>query len=128
MTFVASINYPEYFSESASNPQLPFCYPEAALWEFRKWVDQNILETAFPSTSRVRKNAAQSCRHSESCPGTVAAGQTVFVFAVCRAATTINAFEDELILERDPPWNRTHLKRRNVRKMPSTLKLRLRRP
>jgi hypothetical protein len=96
--------------------------PEAALGEFRKWVDQNILE------SRVRKNAAQSRRRSESCPGTVAAGQTVFVFAVCRAATTIDAFEDELILECDPPWNRTHLKRRNVRKMSSTLKLRLRRP
>lgn len=30
-------NYPSYFPQSASNPQTPWCYPEAALGEFRRW-------------------------------------------------------------------------------------------
>lgn len=30
-------NYPEYFPQAASNPQLPWCYPEIALGEFRRW-------------------------------------------------------------------------------------------
>ncbi len=30
-------NYPSYFPQSASNPQSPWCYPEAALGEFRRW-------------------------------------------------------------------------------------------
>ena len=30
-------NYPEYFPQSDSNPQEPWCYPENALGEFRKW-------------------------------------------------------------------------------------------
>lgn len=30
-------NYPDYFPQAASNPQEPWCYPEAALGEFRKW-------------------------------------------------------------------------------------------
>lgn len=30
-------NYPSYFAQAVSNPQLPWCYPESALGEFRKW-------------------------------------------------------------------------------------------
>lgn len=30
-------NYPDYFPQSASNPQEPWCYPESALGEFRRW-------------------------------------------------------------------------------------------
>ena len=30
-------NYPNYFPQAQSNPQAPWCYPEAALGEFRRW-------------------------------------------------------------------------------------------
>lgn len=30
-------NYPEYFPQAMSNPQEPWCYPESALGEFRRW-------------------------------------------------------------------------------------------
>lgn len=30
-------NYPEYFPQAISNPQQPWCYPESALGEFRRW-------------------------------------------------------------------------------------------
>lgn len=30
-------NYPDYFPQAVSNPQEPWCYPESALGEFRKW-------------------------------------------------------------------------------------------
>lgn len=30
-------NYPSYFPQAASNPQEPWCYPENALGEFRRW-------------------------------------------------------------------------------------------
>lgn len=30
-------NYPEYFPQAMSNPQVPWCYPESALGEFRRW-------------------------------------------------------------------------------------------
>lgn len=30
-------HYPEYFPQSVSNPQHPWCYPESALAEFRRW-------------------------------------------------------------------------------------------
>jgi hypothetical protein len=36
-------NYPLYFPQSASNPQLPYCYPDDALAEFRKWVREEYL-------------------------------------------------------------------------------------
>jgi hypothetical protein len=31
-------NYPHYFPQADSNPQEPWCYPEAALGEFRRWI------------------------------------------------------------------------------------------
>lgn len=30
-------NYPDYFPQAKSNPQEPWCYPEQALGEFRRW-------------------------------------------------------------------------------------------
>lgn len=36
-------NYPDYFPQSASNPQLPWCYPEEALGEFRKWLREQYI-------------------------------------------------------------------------------------
>lgn len=30
-------HYPEYFPQAASNPQHPWCYPDEALGEFRRW-------------------------------------------------------------------------------------------
>lgn len=37
-------NYPEYFPQSASNPQDTWCYPESALGEFRKWMREIYIE------------------------------------------------------------------------------------
>ncbi len=31
-------NYPKYFPQAESNPQEPWCYPETALGEFRRWL------------------------------------------------------------------------------------------
>ncbi len=36
-------NYPEYFPQSASNPQMARCYPEEALGEFRRWFRQDYI-------------------------------------------------------------------------------------
>lgn len=36
-------NFPEYFPQSKSNPQQPWCYPEAALGEFRRWMRENYI-------------------------------------------------------------------------------------
>lgn len=36
-------NYPSYFPQSASNPQEPWCYPEAALGEFRRWLRETYI-------------------------------------------------------------------------------------
>lgn len=41
-------NYPEYFPQAASNPQFPYCYPDAALGEFRKWIREAYLPEKFP--------------------------------------------------------------------------------
>ncbi len=41
-------NYPNYFPQAASNPQWPWCYPESALPEFRRWMrDTYIGEGKF---------------------------------------------------------------------------------
>jgi hypothetical protein len=43
-------NYPGYFPQAASNPQEPWCYPENALGEFRRWLrDVYIGEGKFKS-------------------------------------------------------------------------------
>lgn len=36
-------NFPEYFPQAASNPQEPWCYPDAALGEFRRWVREDYI-------------------------------------------------------------------------------------
>lgn len=36
-------NYPDYFPQALSNPQEPWCYPENALGEFRKWVREEYI-------------------------------------------------------------------------------------
>lgn len=41
-------NYPSYFPQAASNPQHPYCYPDDALPEFRKWVREIYLIKRMP--------------------------------------------------------------------------------
>ncbi|MGE0056011.1 MAG: hypothetical protein AB7S74_17580 [Hyphomicrobium sp.] len=41
-------NFPDYFPQSASNPQYPWCYPEAALPHFRKWMREVYLPNQLP--------------------------------------------------------------------------------
>lgn len=36
-------NYPNYFPQSATNPQPSYCYPDDALGEFRKWVREEYI-------------------------------------------------------------------------------------
>jgi hypothetical protein len=41
-------NYPLYFPQAASNPQHPYCYPDDALGEFRKWVREVYMPKRMP--------------------------------------------------------------------------------
>ena len=41
-------NYPEYFPQAASNPQEPYCYPDAALPEFRRWLREHYMPQGLP--------------------------------------------------------------------------------
>jgi hypothetical protein len=52
-------NYPEYFPQAASNPQATFCYPDAALGEFRRWMREQYIPGKFPAylSSKVRHGA-----------------------------------------------------------------------
>jgi hypothetical protein len=36
-------NYPDYFPQARSNPQAPWCYPNAALGEFRRWFQDDYI-------------------------------------------------------------------------------------
>ena len=38
-------NYPSYFPQAYSNPQHPWCYPESALGEFRRWIREDYIGT-----------------------------------------------------------------------------------
>jgi len=40
--------YPVYFPQSASNPQTPWCYPDEALGDFRKWFRDTYLKAHLP--------------------------------------------------------------------------------
>jgi hypothetical protein len=42
-------NFPNYFPQAASNPQTPYCYPELALPEFRRWMRDTYLPKHLPS-------------------------------------------------------------------------------
>jgi hypothetical protein len=37
-------NYPDYFPQAASNPQLPWCYPEMSLGEFKRWLREKYIK------------------------------------------------------------------------------------
>lgn len=53
-------NYPDYFPQAKSNPQEPWCYPEMALGEFRKWIREiYIKDGKFEKylTDKVKQNA-----------------------------------------------------------------------
>jgi hypothetical protein len=41
-------NYPIYFPQAASNPQQPYCYPDDALGEFKKWVRRTYMPKLMP--------------------------------------------------------------------------------
>lgn len=41
-------DYPVYFPQALSNPQTPYCYPDDALGEFRKWFRETYLEAHLP--------------------------------------------------------------------------------
>lgn len=41
-------DYPVYFPQAPSNPQTPYCYPDEALGEFRKWFRDTYLATHLP--------------------------------------------------------------------------------
>src|ERR1044071_2466446 len=52
-------NYPNYFPQAASNPQEPWCYPNPALAEFRRWMrEEYIGEGKFAKYiySKVKQN------------------------------------------------------------------------
>jgi len=36
-------NFPAYFPQAASNPQHPWCYPDSALGEFRRWMREDYI-------------------------------------------------------------------------------------
>lgn len=37
-------HYPAYFPQAKSNPQLPWCYPEMALGEFKRWLRETYIK------------------------------------------------------------------------------------
>jgi hypothetical protein len=41
-------NYPIYFPQAASNPQQPYCYPDDALGEFRRWLREHYFPEKLP--------------------------------------------------------------------------------
>lgn len=40
-------HFPDYFPQSKSNPQYPYCYPEGALGVFRKWMREHYIKTGL---------------------------------------------------------------------------------
>ena len=43
-------NYPAYFPQAESNPQEPWCYPDTALAEFRRWLREDYIGAGKFST------------------------------------------------------------------------------
>ncbi|MNE90837.1 hypothetical protein D3C80_1883850 [compost metagenome] len=41
--------YPDYFPQALSNPQKPWCYPDAALPEFRRWMRESYEREKLPA-------------------------------------------------------------------------------
>lgn len=52
-------NFPEYFPQSASNPQPAYCYPDDALPEFRKWMREEYLPRKMPEYVRQKVRQGQ---------------------------------------------------------------------
>src|ERR1700761_7242213 len=52
-------NYPDYYPQSASNPQETWCYPLKALGAFREWLEQHYIPVKVPKyiASKVRASA-----------------------------------------------------------------------
>lgn len=53
-------HYPDYFPQAKSNPQSPWCYPESALGEFRRWfretyIGNGKLEKYLSTQEKARK-------------------------------------------------------------------------
>jgi hypothetical protein len=42
-------NCPDYFPQALSNPQTPYCYPDAALGEFRRWAREIYVPEKMPN-------------------------------------------------------------------------------
>jgi hypothetical protein len=55
-------NYPDYYPQSTSNPQEPWCYPDEALAEFRKWFHTEYVASKFPKylSDKVKQNVLSS--------------------------------------------------------------------
>lgn len=65
--------YPKYFSQSASNPQPAWCYPEDALPAFRRWVREVYIPQKMPAyletqvrQGKISKQAANNTRYALS--------------------------------------------------------------
>ncbi len=41
-------NFPDYFRQAASNPQEPWMYPNDALPEFRRWMNEEYIPNKYP--------------------------------------------------------------------------------
>ena len=41
-------NYPDYFPQAKSNPQTPYCYPDAAFGEFKRFMRTDYLPSKLP--------------------------------------------------------------------------------
>jgi hypothetical protein len=53
-------NYPNYFSQARSNPQDCWCYPDAALGEFRRWLRDDYI-----GQGKFAKYITDKVRHQE---------------------------------------------------------------
>lgn len=49
-------NFPDYYPQSASNPQTPWAYPDEALSSFRRWFRSQYLTTKFPKYILAKAN------------------------------------------------------------------------
>lgn len=63
-------HYPKYFSQSASNPQPAWCYPEDALPSFRRWMRETYIPRKMPAylqtqvaQGRISQQAANNTRY-----------------------------------------------------------------
>ena len=52
-------NFPDSFPQSKSNPQSPYCYPESALPEFRRWKRDIYLPMTFPKYLQSKSKQGQ---------------------------------------------------------------------